>query len=212
MTYFGGPTTARRVLIAMAQRRQRRGTGSGAAFVRERTAWQQWPNLDTVLAPLVWAVVGAVATRQYMPERATRDLDVVVTKADAAAARAKLRAARYAFRGELRIGGSTWRSATGQDVDVIEGTESWWPTALTDAQANRDGQGLPVLPLPYLVLIKLRAGRTQDLADISRMLGLVNTDAREAVRRLVAREAPADCDDLEILIRLGELEFGGGSP
>ena len=158
MAYVGGPITARRVLIAMAQRRQRRGTGSGAAFVRERTAWQQWPNLDAVLAPLAWAVVGAVATRQYMPERATGDLDVVVAKADAAAARAKLQTAGYAFRGELRIGGSTWHSPDGQDVDVIEGADAWWPTALGAAQANRDGQGLPVLPLPYLVLIKLQAG------------------------------------------------------
>ncbi len=212
MAYVGGPITARRVLIAMAQRRQQRGTGSGATFVRERTAWQQWPNLDAVLAPLAWAVVGAVATRQYMPERATRDLDVVVAKADAAVARAKLQAAGYAFRGELRIGGSTWRSPDGQDIDVIEGAEAWWPTALADAQANRDGQGLPVLPLPYLVLIKLQAGRTQDLADISRMLGLANADALEAVRRLVACESPDDCDDLESLIRLGELEFGEAPP
>ena len=210
MAYVGGPTTARRVLIAMAQRRQQRGTGSGAAFVRERTACQQWPNLDAILAPLAWAVVGAVAMRQYMPEQATRALDAVVAKADAAAARAKLRAAGYAFRGELRIGGSTWRSPAGRDVDVIEGAEAWWPTALAAAQANRDGQGLPVLPLPYLVRIKLRTGQPQDLADISRMLGLANADAREAVRRLVAREAPDDCDDLESLIRLGELEFGEG--
>ena len=69
-----------------------------------------------------------------------------------------------------------------------------------------------MLPLPYLVLIKLQGGWTQDLADISRMLGLANADAREAVRRLVAREAPEDCDDLESLIRLGRLEFGEGSP
>ena len=211
MAYVGSPTAARRVLIAMAQRRQQRGTGSGAAFVRERTAWQQWPNLNAVLAPLAWAVVGAVATRQYMPERATRGLDVAVTKADGAAARAKLRAAGYDFRGELRIGGSTWRSPAGQDVDVIEGAESWWPTALAAAQANRDGQGLPVLPLPYLVHIKLKAERTQALADITRMLGLADADAREAVRRLVARAAPEDNDDLESLIRLGELEFGEGS-
>ena len=88
MAYVGGPTTARRVLIAMAQRRQpvpssRLHWVRGAAFVRERTAWQQWPNLDAVLAPLAWAVVGAVATRQYMPERASGDLDIVVAKADA---------------------------------------------------------------------------------------------------------------------------------
>ncbi len=208
MAYVGGPTTARRVLIAMAQRRQQPGTGSGASFVRERTAWRQWPNLDAVLAPLAWAAVGGVATQQYMPERATGDLAVVVAKGDTAAARAKLRAAGYAFRGELRIGSSAWRSPDGQDIDVIEGAEAWWPTALAAARTNRDGQDLPVLPLPYLVLTKLQAGRTQDIADISRMLGLANADAREAVRRLVAREAPADCDDLESLIQLGELEYG----
>ena len=31
--------------------------------------------------------------------------------------------------------------------------------------------GLPVIALRYLVLMKLEAGRTQDLADVSRMHG-----------------------------------------
>ena len=34
--------------------------------------------------------------------------------------------------------------------------------------------GLPIIDLPYLVLMKLSASRTQDLADISRMLGLAD--------------------------------------
>ena len=68
-------SAARRTLIEMARRRQQPGAGSGEAFLRERTAQKQWPDLDPVLAPIAWAIVGAVATRHYMPERATRDLD-----------------------------------------------------------------------------------------------------------------------------------------
>ena len=37
-----------------------------------------WPDLRIVLQGIRWAVVGAVATRAYMPERMTRDLDILV--------------------------------------------------------------------------------------------------------------------------------------
>ena len=80
--------------------------------------------------------------------------------------------------------------------------------ALLEAQANRDGQRLPVLPLRYLVLMKFQAGRTQDIADISRMLGLASSSDLDAVRGLFRKHAPGDLDDLESLIALGKLEMG----
>lgn len=166
----------------------------------------KWPDLRSVLDPLPWAVVGAVATRLYMPERATRDLDVAVAAADAAAARNRLAAAGFRYLGELHIGGSAWEAPGGEVVDLIEGQEPWWPQALGEAQSNRDGQGLPILPLRYLVLMKLRAGRVQDLADLARMLGQADAGMLDAVRAAVATYAPADLEDLESLIQLGKLE------
>ena len=82
----------RRTLIDIAKRRQKPGTGS-APFERGQAPMMQWPDLTGVLTGVRWAIAGAVATRQYMPERATRDLDVVIAANDATTAREKMQAA-----------------------------------------------------------------------------------------------------------------------
>ncbi len=197
----------RRAFIALAQRRQRAGAGSRREFLLRRTANVQWLDLTSILSPIHWAVVGAVATRHYMPERMTRDLDVVVAVADSAEARRKLKEAGFAYQGELSIGGSSWTAPDGTPVDVVEGVEGWWTVAIAEAEANRDAQGLPILPLPYLTLMKFRAGRVQDLADVTRMLGQADDETLVAVRRLFARHAPDEREDLESLIALGKLEM-----
>lgn len=166
-----------------------------------------WPNLVAALAPLQFAVVGAVATRLYMPERLTQDIDIVIKASDSAKARQKLLEAEFVHQGDLAIGGSAWRSPDGKLVDVIEGHESWWSDAIAAAQNNRDAQELPILPLAYLVLMKFRAGRLQDLADISRMLGQADEKDLAEVRSLFDREAPSDRSDLESIIQLGKLEY-----
>lgn len=89
---------------------------------------------------------------------------------------------------------------------MLEGREPWWQEALREAAANRDPHGLPILPLPYLVFTKLRAGRVQDVADVTRMLGLADDPRLARVRSFIAKQAPEDLDDLESLIELGQLE------
>lgn len=200
-------TLTRRTIIDMALRRQRLGSGSTREFLMERTTMLQWPNLTAVLAPLPWAVIGAAATRLYMPERLTRDLDIAVCVEDAETVYRQLSNAGYTLLGTLSIGGTRWQSPGGVPVDVIEGSDPWWPAALNEAQSNRDEQGLPVLPLPYLVLIKFNASRTIDLGDIARMLGLADEVALAQVRGVFQQYAPADMNDLESLIILGKLEL-----
>lgn len=200
--------SVRHALIEIARRRQRPGSGSSPAFLRERTASMEWPDLTAPLGTIPWAVAGAVATRRYMPERRTRDLDIVVTVVDVAAVRERLSAAGYTFLGDLSIGGSTWRAPDGTEVDVLECGAPWCATAIARAYTNRDAQGLPVLPLPYLVLMKMQAGRARDIGDLAQMLGKAEPLALEEVRAIVGTFAPADLDDLESLIVLGQLEMG----
>lgn len=200
-------TLTRRTIIDMARRRQRSGSGSSREFLLERTTMTQWPDLAPVLSPILWAVVGAAATRLYMPERFTRDLDIVVGVQDVEIATRKLHAAGYVRMGTLSIGGARWQSPAGESIDVIEGIDPWWPVALEAAQVNRDAQGLPVLPLPYLVLMKFNASRTIDLGDIARMLGLADEAALAQVRNVFRQYAPDGLDDLESLITLGKLEL-----
>ena len=203
----------RKTLIRLAQKQQKLGTGSGLDFLRRRTARVAWPDLAPVLGGIPWAVVGAVATRRYMAERATLDIDFAVRTADAGETRARLRAAGFTYEGELSIGGALWRAPDGGRVDVLEVAEPWLCSGIVQAAQNRDPQGLPVLPLPELVLMKYRAGRLQDTADVGRMLGQADERAIEGVRALFAREAQAEMEDLESLIRLGKLELQGpGDP
>lgn len=170
-----------------------------------------WPDLTPALGSVPWAVVGAVATRQYMPERLTRDLDVIIAMADAVDVRERLSAAGYRYIGDLGIGGSTWQSTGGIEVDVLECRAPWCVVALAEAQENRDAQGLPVLPLPYLVLMKMESGRARDVGDLAQMLGQAAPDMLDRVRATVHQFAPHDGDDLESLIALGQLEMGAGS-
>lgn len=93
----------------------------------------------------------------------------------------------------------------GQEIDVLEGEEVWWSEALAEAQTNLDGQGLPVVPLRYLVLMKYQSGRAQDLADIERMLGQSNDSQLTAIRALFQKQLPNDVEYLESLIELGKL-------
>lgn len=198
----------RRALIDIAQRRQRPGAGSARALLEQRTVYHPWPDLTAVLSPIAWAVVGAVATRLYMPERATRHMDIVVAAVDAPEAYRRLQAAGFEQEGRLITGSVSWRSPGGQRIDVIEGREGWWPEAIAAAQSNRDMAGLPILPLPWLVLMKFQAGCAQDVADVARMLGQADDAVLMTVRALFRRHTDeAAQEDLESLIALGRLEM-----
>ena len=168
----------------------------------------EWPDLTQTLGDVPWAAVGAVATRLYMPERVTADLDIAVRTQDADEVRRRLEHAGFRREGELTIGGAGWRTPDGRHIDVLEIGEPWLADAIL--RANRDAKGMPVLPLPELVLMKYLAGRLQDTADVGRMLGQASDRDLENVRSLFRREAPQDLDDLESLIRLGKLELEGG--
>jgi hypothetical protein len=167
-----------------------------------------WPDLRHILGEIRWATVGGVATRHYMPERATVDLDILIAAEDTQAVRAQFKDAGYEYLQELTVGGSTWRSPEGILVDVLESSEPWVAQALAEAGENLDLQGLPILPLPYFVLLKFRSGRVQDLADITRMLGQAEENQLDEVRRVMAAFELDALEDLESLITLGQMESG----
>lgn len=117
----------------------------------------------------------------------------------------------FAYQGELAVGGLCWRTPQGFPVDVVECREAWFAQALRQAQDNRDPQGLPVLSLPFLVLMKFQAGLVQGLADVTRMLGEADGGALGAVRALFAQWLPGELDDPEGLIEPGCLETQQGA-
>ena len=204
------PAQRRRILIDICRRRIRPGTGSSLEFLRRRTAMNPWPDLRPVLQGIPWVVIGAVATRAYMPERATKDLDILVRREDGDEVRKRLEAAGYTFVTHLTVvPGFLVHSPEGVEVDVMLGDDPWLEEAL--AHPRQDPAGFPVLDLPYLVLVKMESSRAQDVADLSRMLGLASDEELASVRAIVARHAPTEMDDLESLIYLGRFETSTGS-
>ena len=88
-------------------------------------------------------------------------------------------------QGPLSAGGSHWTLADGGNLDVLESDATWVAAAV--ASQRRAPDGLPIIDLPYLVLMKLEASRAQDLADVSRMLGGTSEEELEPVRQVVRR-------------------------
>jgi hypothetical protein len=200
------PARRRRFMIDLCRRRMRPGTGSAPEFLHRRTALNPWPDLRPVLRGIPWVIVGAVATRAYMPERATRELDILVRATDGGIVRERLEGARYSYLSALAVPGFAVRSPEGVEVDVILGEYPWLEEAL--AAPREDPAGYPVLDLPYLVLMKMAVSRAQDVADLSRMLGLASEEDLKRVRTVAARYAPDEVEDLEALIYLGQVEMG----
>lgn len=198
------PRQKRRFMIDMILRRMRPGTGSGHDFLRRRTAMNPWPDLRPMLQGIDWVVIGGVATRAYMPERMTKDLDILVHERDGEAAVKKLEKAGYRMAARLAVPGYQMISPDGVEVDVLLGSHKWLKEAL--GNPGSDSAGYPVVRLPYLVLLKLAAQRAQDLADVSRMLGWASERDLEEVRAAVRRHAPQDLEDLESLIFIGKNE------
>jgi hypothetical protein len=198
------PRQKRRVIIDMSRRNGKPGTGSGHEFMRRRTAMNPWPDLRPILKGIDWVIVGGVATRAYMPERMTKDLDIVVHQSDGEVVIKRLERAGYRVISRLAIPGYLMISPDGTELDVIFGNYPWLKTALT--HPGQDSAGYPVIKLPYLVIMKLEAQRVSDLGDLGTMLGWASDADLDEVRAVVARYTPEDSEDLESLIFIGKKE------
>ena len=194
----------RRYFINLVKKRVQPGTGSSIDFINQRT-WNNFVvNLNSIIKRAPFVIVGGVATRLYMPERMTVDLDILIKAEDATLIYEDLVQAGAEKQGDLNIAGSEWTLPDGTSLYVLTANEDWAAVAVDSPNYSPDG--LPVIALPYLVLMKLRAGRSQDLADVSRMLGGATTDQLQAVREVINQYLPTAKEDLESLIILGKLE------
>ena len=191
--------------IALAQRRVRPGSGSSTAHLQRRTTVQPLFDLRQVIRKTLFLLVGGLATRYYMPERTTLDTDILVLAEDHEAVEQELAAAGCQKLGVLAIGGSTWTLPNETTLDVVVSDAPWAREAFQHPLQTADG--IPTIALPYLVLMKLYAGRSQDIADITRMLGGADENALAEVRAAVARHMPDAVSDVESMILLGRLEY-----
>lgn len=198
------PRQLRRLMIEMVSRRVKPGAGSSPNFLKRRTAMNPWPDLRPILVGIPWALVGGVATRAYMVERATKDMDIIVHERDGEIVVKKLQEAGYRIASQLAIPGYSMRAADDTELDVIFGRYRWLKEALSSPK--QDPAGYPVVGLPYLVMLKMEAQRPQDWADVSRMLGWASDVDLDEVRAVIRKYSPEDLEDIESLIFIGKKE------
>ncbi len=163
-----------------------------------------WPDLRPILKGIQWALIGGVATRAYMAERLTKDMDIIVHERDGEVTVKKLQQAGYHIVSQLTVPGYLMLAPDGTELDVLFGKYRWLKDAL--AHPKEDPAGYPVVAMPYLIILKLAAQRPQDWADVSRMLGWASDEDLDEVRAAVKKYSPEDVEDLESLIYLGKKE------
>ncbi len=198
------PAVRRRLYITLANKRAHPGSGSGPETLWART-WRR-PVFDLrSIVSVPFVIVNGVATRLYAPERMTDDLDVLIEAQSAAEFYAELRQGGCREVGVLAVGGTHWQLPDGMALDVLEGHDAWVAKALSHPAIGPDG--LPVIAMPYLILMKMRASRGIDIGDLTRMLGAANETDLAVTRAVVATYLQNGVEDLESLIQLGRLEY-----
>lgn len=214
----------RRFFIDTVRRRGSRGSGSdlellarlpGRLHERYRVA-----VLDKIFAGLPIFLIGAHAAAAFAPERMTQAVDYFTTGDFYEIAAGRLRDAGFAEAGALqfatsRLGlyGSGWRSADGTlALDLIASDEPW-AIASFAAPAASNANGDRVIPLAFLVLMKLDAARSIDQGDLARVLGRLSDEDVERVVAVVAEHYPTDpdaLDDVRQYAEIGRWEYEGG--
>ena len=137
------------------------------------------------------ALIGGVALAVYGIERFTKDVDLAVTRRQSAAVETSL---SDLDPRPLRIGGVSVATSHGVRIDFIDrrkNYEALFGAAIEAAQSESlrvqvGAHELAVVPLEYLVALKLVADRPQDEADLDRLLRLRPLNYRSA-RTLVEK-------------------------
>ncbi len=167
---------------------------------------QRVASAITPVLGVPYIVVGGIAVGRYLPGRTTSDIDILIRQTDFAQATRNLTTAGNRVHDALTIGGTSWTLPDGTNLDVLMSTAAWAKHALT---APRVWHGVRLIDLPYLIVMKLAAGRARDELDIAGMLAHASDDALNAVRRVVAVELPERAQDVESYLFIGRAECSG---
>jgi hypothetical protein len=164
-------------------------------------------------------LIGAHAVNVYAPERTTQVVDYFTLPENYAAASERLCAAGFVkratdlefFQSRLDLFGVSWDHPESKaKVDLLSSTGSWAEAAFAAPRAVNTA-GDRVMPLAYLVLMKLDAARSQDQADLTRILGRVASADVDRVVDVIERHYsrdPALVEDVRQYALLGRWEYG----
>ncbi len=191
--------------------RMHRGKGGAGSHWASLMIAERSPNpMDLAKLDLVYAVIGGVATAAYMPQRHTQDTDILLRASSIEASKtalSQLGAVRLAaLQPEPGLGlcGEAWK-LDGELLDIFWSAEPWADEAIATARQTLQH----IVPLPYLVMMKMNAARGVDQGDLTRMLGFADEELLAQTRAVIGRHRPDLADDLERYIEIGRLEIRG---
>ena len=156
---------------------------------------ESWRSL-LAWSPAPFAICGGMAVNYYARPRHTDHLDIVIVSTDWQAWDTFLQTRGFTRQGPLSIAGWSY-THDALHLDVLTLQADWVARAIADANHTRR-DGLPIMPLAWLIWMKLDAGRTADQSDISHVLGGLFPDQFDAVvATLTPWLSPEDREDLE---------------
>ncbi len=186
------------LIIQMALKRQGNIKPSNCKYLLSKGEFKM-DVLSFISSPFL--LVGGHATSYYMPPRYTKDIDILLRESDFYNVHKQLLKHGAIYKNDLLIGGASY-TLNNMDLDIIYSKELWLEEAMTTCLHDH----IKVISLPYLILMKLKASRVQDLADCSKMLGYASAEIIKEVKQVVLKYSPNDYNDLESLILLGKYE------
>jgi hypothetical protein len=210
---FETAAARRRFYIEAGLRKRPLGSGSNMETLMQSEREKLFIVMESLFGNIPAAVVGGVATRAYSPERKTQDVDVLVDHPRYDEALTRLRNMGWRNDGDLffpngllGLYGTAWKKDD-HKLDVLATDQAWAGEAL--AEEVYDQTGLRVIPLPYLVLMKIDSARGIDQGDLTRMLGLLDESALERVVAVVERHYgdPHGAEDVRQYAKLGAMEY-----
>ena len=199
------PTQRRKWIISMVNKRVKPGCGSSVELLRSRTWTQPLPDLKSIVKHTPYVITGGIATKLYMAEINSSNLDIFVLSEDAESITKELQNSNAYYLQDWDYGGTLWVLPDDTLFSVIYLSEPWAKDAVYNP--NFSPNGLPVVKLKYLVLTKLQLSRFEDLADLSRMLGGATESKLDEVRKIVRLYYPEALEDMEQILWAGRLEY-----
>lgn len=206
----------RRFYLERASRRNTRGSGSDLGRLMQGRRPKVSLVTSAVFGDIAVMLAGAHAANAYAPPRATADVDFLVPHERFSAAEKRLRAAGWRKsrdlvfpNAKLALYGSAWHEPVGRmDADIMASPQTWVHAAFAATPAL-DQNGARVLPLPYLVLMKLDSARGIDQGDLARMLGRLDDVAVECVVNIVEQhyDDHQAAEDVRQYARIGRWEY-----
>lgn len=158
-------------------------------------------------AGVAYAIIGGCARNAYAEPRATKDVDLVADASPegyerlraALAARGFQRASAVDHGPEPVPDAVFYRDAIGRRIDVLFAHTTFERDALASARPLAvAGAEVPVVGPEMLVVYKLIAGRTQDVADVEAVVRTLRAGGRAIDWSVVERW----CAEWEVLDRL----------